>query len=47
MFLVGINIHLKLVEEKELIERFGEQYKKYRENVPALFIRLKDVRRYF
>ena len=47
IFLVGINIHLKLVEEKELIERFGEQYKIYRENVPALFIKLKDFKRYF
>jgi len=47
MFLVGINIHLKLVEEKELIERFGEHYKKYRENVPAFFVKLKDFKKYF
>ncbi|MBA7526005.1 hypothetical protein ES705_18165 [subsurface metagenome] len=47
MFLVGINIHLKLVEEKELIGRFGEQYKKYRENVPAFFVKLKDFKKYF
>ena len=47
IFLVGMKIHLKLVEEKELIERFGEQYKKYRENVPAFFVKLKDVKKYF
>ena len=47
MFLVGMKMHLKLVEEKELIERFGEQYKKYRENVPAFFVKLKDFKKYF
>ena len=47
IFLVGINIHLKYVEEKELIERFGEEYKKYRETIPAFFVKLKDLRRYF
>jgi len=47
MFLVGMKIHLKLVEEKELIERFGEQYKKYRKNVPAFFVKLKDIKKYF
>ena len=47
IFLVGINMHIKLVEERELIQRFGEQYKKYKENVPALFVRLRDLRKYF
>lgn len=47
IFLIGINLHLKFVEEKELIQRFGEQYIKYKENVPALFVRLKDFKRYF
>ncbi len=47
IFLVGINIHLKFVEEKELIQRFGGDYKKYREDVPAFFVKLKDLRRYF
>ena len=46
-FLVGINLHLEYVEEKELIERFGEGYKKYRETVPALFVKIKDFRKYF
>ncbi|MFX1585969.1 MAG: methyltransferase family protein, partial [Promethearchaeota archaeon] len=39
IFLVGINIHIKLVEERELIQRFGEHYITYKENVPALFVR--------
>lgn len=47
IFLIGINIHLKLVEEKELIERFGEGYKKYKEKVPAFFVRVKDLKKYF
>jgi len=46
-FLIGINLHLKLVEEKELIQRFGEEYENYKKNVPALFVRLKDLKRYF
>jgi hypothetical protein len=40
-------MHLKYVEEKELIQRFGQGYKKYRENVPAFFVKLKDLKKYF
>ena len=47
IFIVGINLHLKYVEEKELILRFGKEYEKYRETVPAFFVRLKDVKKYF
>jgi len=46
IFFIGINIHIKFVEEKELIERFGEQYKNYKENVPAFFVRIKDLKKY-
>ena len=46
-FIIGINIHLKLVEERELIKRFGEKYKIYMNSVPALFVRLKDLKDYF
>jgi protein-S-isoprenylcysteine O-methyltransferase Ste14 len=35
-FVIGINIHLKLVEEKELIERFGLAYRDYQEKVPII-----------
>lgn len=34
-------------EEIELIERFGEGYQEYREKVPALNVRLKDLRKFF
>lgn len=46
IFIIGINLHLKLVEEKELIQRFGEEYKKYKENVPAFLVRFKDLKKY-
>jgi len=46
LFLIGINLHIKLVEEKELIQRFGREYKKYKENVPALFLKIKDFKKY-
>jgi len=47
IFLVGIKAHLKFVEEKELIQRFGEGYKNYRKEVPALHVRFRDLRKYF
>ncbi len=47
IFIIGINIHIKLVEERELILRFGEDYIRYKENVPALFVRFKDLKKYF
>ncbi|MFX1305028.1 MAG: methyltransferase family protein, partial [Promethearchaeota archaeon] len=46
IFIIGINIHIKFVEERELIKRFGEQYIKYKKNVPALFVRFKDLKKY-
>ena len=46
MFLIGIKIHLRFVEEKELIQRFGKDYQEYRKNVPALFFRPKDLKKY-
>jgi protein-S-isoprenylcysteine O-methyltransferase Ste14 len=47
IFMIGINIHLKYVEEKELISRFGDSYRKYRKEVPAFFVKLKDLKKYF
>jgi protein-S-isoprenylcysteine O-methyltransferase Ste14 len=47
IFIIGINIHIKFVEEKELLERFGEGYKKYKKEVPAFFVKLKDLKKYF
>ena len=47
IFLVGIKAHLKFVEEKELIQRFGEGYKNYKKEVPALHVRFRDLGKYF
>jgi protein-S-isoprenylcysteine O-methyltransferase Ste14 len=47
IFLIGMTLHIKLVEEKELIQRFGDEYIKYKQTTPAFFIRLKDIRKYF
>ena len=38
-----IIMFLFLVEEKELIEKFGEEYKIYRQEVPMLFPKLLCV----
>ncbi|MBD3265994.1 hypothetical protein GF373_04935 [bacterium] len=35
-FLVGITYH-KLIEEKELLLRFGDEYKEYKKKTPFLF----------
>ena len=47
ILLVGLNIHIKCVEEKELVQRFGPNYIKYKETVPAFFVKLKDLKKYF
>jgi protein-S-isoprenylcysteine O-methyltransferase Ste14 len=47
IFLIGMNLHIKFVEEKELIQRFGKEYNKYMEDVPAFFVKLKDIKKYF
>ncbi|MFX1254323.1 MAG: methyltransferase family protein [Promethearchaeota archaeon] len=39
-------IHHIYIEEKELIERFGENYLKYKQTVPALLIRPKNWGKY-
>jgi protein-S-isoprenylcysteine O-methyltransferase Ste14 len=36
LFVLGINFHLKFVEEKELIERFGQGYHDYKKKVPII-----------
>lgn len=47
IFLIGINIHIRLVEERELIQRFGDSYKKYKKEVPAFIVRFRDLKTYF
>jgi protein-S-isoprenylcysteine O-methyltransferase Ste14 len=46
VFLVGFMVHIVFVEEKELRERFGEAFIEYQKRVPALRIRLRDLRVY-
>ncbi len=46
MFLFGLLAHIYFVEEKELQDRFGESFIEYQQNVPALYIRLRDLRIY-
>jgi protein-S-isoprenylcysteine O-methyltransferase Ste14 len=40
---VGLTLWLRLVEEPELIERFGDGYAAYRRKVPAFWSRVKDA----
>lgn len=46
MFLFGFMVHTFFVEEKELRDRFGESFIEYQQNVPALYIRPRDLRVY-
>ncbi|MGA2316070.1 MAG: methyltransferase [Thermodesulfobacteriota bacterium] len=39
---VGISIYIKLIEEKELEERFGSKYFEYKERIPFLIPRFKN-----
>lgn len=47
IFAIGLLIHIRLVEEKELIERFGDSYIKYRKKVPAFVVRPKNLGKFF
>lgn len=38
----GMYIHIHFVEEKELINRFGDSYLDYRKKTPAFFVHIKD-----
>ncbi|MFW9971455.1 MAG: methyltransferase family protein, partial [Candidatus Odinarchaeota archaeon] len=37
----GMYIHIHFVEDKELINRFGDSYKEYRKKTPAFFVYIK------
>ncbi len=43
VFLAGFYIHVYLVEERELIQRFGESYQGYRKKTPAFFVNPKNL----
>lgn len=38
IFLTGFYIHIHFVEERELIQRFGDSYRDYRRRVPAFLV---------
>jgi protein-S-isoprenylcysteine O-methyltransferase Ste14 len=44
---LGLFGWIRLVEEKELIERFGESYLDYRKRVPAFWPKLRDLGKFF
>ncbi|MBI5352081.1 MAG: isoprenylcysteine carboxylmethyltransferase family protein [Chloroflexi bacterium] len=44
---LGLTGWVRLVEEKELIERFGKGYRDYRKRVPAFFPKLRDLGVFF
>ncbi len=44
---LGLFGWIRLVEEKELIERFGQFYLDYRKRVPAFWPRLRDYGKFF
>ncbi|MDR3575536.1 MAG: isoprenylcysteine carboxylmethyltransferase family protein [Anaerolineaceae bacterium] len=46
-FALGLWAWVHLVEEKELIERFGSSYLDYRRRVPAFWPRLHDLKEFF
>jgi protein-S-isoprenylcysteine O-methyltransferase Ste14 len=47
IFALGLWGWVRLVEEKELIERFGPSYNEYRRRVPAFWPRLRDLKGFF
>jgi len=44
---LGLTIWLRLVEEKELLERFGAGYAEYRKRVPAFWPRPRDAGKFW
>jgi protein-S-isoprenylcysteine O-methyltransferase Ste14 len=47
IFALGLWAWVRLVEEKELIERFGPAYAEYRRRVPAFWPRRRDLKMFF
>jgi protein-S-isoprenylcysteine O-methyltransferase Ste14 len=47
ILLIGFYLHVHFVEEKELIQRFGDSYREYRMKVPAFFVSPKSIRVFF
>ena len=47
LYLFGFLLHIRKVEEKELLQRFGESFETYRKQVPAIFVRPSQWKIYF
>ncbi len=47
IYLLGFYIHIRFVEEKELITRFGAPYQDYMKRVPAFFVKPSKIRSFF
>jgi steroid 5-alpha reductase family enzyme len=45
--IIGLVIWLRLVEEPELTERFGDGYPAYRRKVPAFWPRVQNCKKFF
>jgi protein-S-isoprenylcysteine O-methyltransferase Ste14 len=43
LFLLGFNLFIYWVEERELLSRFGESYEAYRRSVPAFFVKWNKI----
>ena len=41
LFIIGNVVYLNMIEEPQLIKRFGEQYIEYQQNVPSIIPRVK------
>ena len=46
IYYLGFFIHIHFVEEKELIQRFGDSYLNYRKQVPPFFVKPKNYYRF-
>lgn len=47
LYVLGFWVHVRFVEEKELLERFGESYTTYRRGVPAFVVNPKHLKEFF
>ena len=47
ILLTGFYLHVHFVEEKELVQRFGDSYREYRMRVPAFFVNPKNIGAFF
>ena len=47
MTFLFFSYHIFIVEERELIKRFGDSYKKYKRKVPAIFVKPRNWPKFF